>query len=196
VRDYPWEHKRIFLIYNAIELNLRIRHRKRLCGEESQASGVPEGINEIWSLDFMHGQLTDRRPPRLLNAIDDFNREALGIEADFSLPAERLIRTLNQIISWRGKPQILRCDDGPENVSNAVRTRTNKHGIRIESIQPGKPQPNAYIERFNRAVHYDWLAQGLFDTINDYRIRGHAGYDTTITNARTWSWAALPQISS
>jgi putative transposase len=83
------------------------------------------------------------------------------------LPAERLIRTLNQIISWRGKPQILRCDNGPENVSGAVQTWASKHGIRIEYIQPGQPQQNAYIERFNRTVRYDWLAQELFDTIDD-----------------------------
>ena len=83
-----------------------------------------------------------RRPFRLLNVIDDFNREVLSIEADYSLPAERLIRTLNQIISWRGKPKILRCDNGPENVSGAVQTWASKQGIRIEYIQPGQPQQN------------------------------------------------------
>ncbi len=88
VRGYPWNHKRIYRIYKYLELNLRIKPKKRLCREPPQALSVPEGINEVWSLDFMHVQLTDRRPFRLLNVIDDFNREALGIEADFSLPAE------------------------------------------------------------------------------------------------------------
>ena len=103
----------------------------------------------------------------MLNAIDDFNREALGIEADFSLPAERLIRALEQIISWRGKPTILRCDNGPEKVSGAVQTWASKQGIRIEYLQPGLPKQSAYIERFNRTVRYDWLAQELFDTMDD-----------------------------
>ena len=167
VRGYPWNHKRVYRIYKELELNLRIKPKKRLCREAPQALSVPEEINEVWSLDFMHDQLTDRRTFRLLNIIDDFNREALGIEADFSLPAERLIRALEQIISWRGKPKVIRCDNGPENVSGAVQTWASKHGIRIEYIQPGQPQQNAYIERFNRTVRYDWLAQELFDTIDD-----------------------------
>jgi putative transposase len=160
-----------------LELNLRIKPKKRLCREEPQALSVPEGINEVWSLDFMHDQLTDRRRFRLLNVIDDFNREALVSEADFSLSAERLIRTLNQIIRWRGKPQILRCDNGPENVSGTVQTWASKHGIRIEYIQPGQPQQNVYIERFNRTVRYDWLAQELFDTIDDVQ-----------NQAACWMW--------
>ena len=167
VKGYRWNHKRVYRIYKELELNLRIKPKKRLCREKPEALRVPEGINEVWSLDFMHDQLVDRRPFRLLNVIDDFNREALGIEVDFSLPAERLIRTLNQIIGWRGPPKVIRCDNGPENVSGAVQTWASKHGIRIEYIQPGQPQQNAYIERFNRTVRYDWLAQELFDTIDD-----------------------------
>lgn len=68
-------------------------------------------------MDFMHDQLEDGRSIRLLNVIDDFNREALGIEVDFSLPAQRVIRVLEQIMQWRGKPQVIRCDNGPEYVS-------------------------------------------------------------------------------
>ena len=61
----------------------------------------------------MHNQLEDGRSIRLFNVIDDFNREALGIEVDFSLPAERVIRSLDQIIAWRGKPSIIRTQMGP-----------------------------------------------------------------------------------
>ena len=58
-------------------------------------------------MDFMHDSLEDGRNIRLFNVIDDFNREALGIEVDFSLPSEQVIRCLMQIISWRGKPQVI-----------------------------------------------------------------------------------------
>jgi putative transposase len=150
-----------------IRAELADQAKKRLCRKQPPALSAPEGINEVWSLDFMYGQLTDRRPFRLLNVIDDFNREALGIEADFSLPAERLIRVREQIIRWRGKPKILRCDNRPENVSGAVQTCASKHGIRIEYIQPVQPQLNAYIERFNQTVRYDWLAKELCDTIDE-----------------------------
>lgn len=101
-------------------------------------------------MDFMHDQLQDGRSFRLFNVIDDFNRESLGIEVDLSLPSERVIRALNQIIEWRGKPSTLRCDNGPEYISGVIQAWAAMCGIAISYIQPGKPQQNAYVERFNR----------------------------------------------
>ena len=118
-------------------------------------------------MDFMHDQLADRRSIRLLNVIDDFNREGLGIEVDFSLPAERVIRTLDQIIEWRGKPARIRCDNGPEYVGATLAAWSQRRKVHLDFIQPGKPQQNAYIERYNRTVRYDWLAHYLFDTIDE-----------------------------
>jgi putative transposase len=110
--------------------------------ETPQPLSVPLGINEVWSMDFKHDQLVDGRSIRTLNVIDDFNRATLGIEVDFSLPSERVIRTLKQHMQWRGKPKVIRCDNGPEYLSAA--------------IEPGKPQQNAYIKRFNRIARYEW----------------------------------------
>ena len=78
---------------------------------------VPESINQCWSMDFMHDQLSDGRSYRLFNVIDDFNREALAIDIDLSLPSERVVRSLDQIIEWDGKPQVIRSDNGPEYIS-------------------------------------------------------------------------------
>ena len=97
----------------------------------------------------------------------DFNREGLCIEVDFSLPAERVVRSLNQIIEWRGQPQVIRVDNGPEYISGALMTWAEKRNIRLEHIQPGKPQQNAYIERFNRTVRGEWLGQYIFETIEE-----------------------------
>jgi putative transposase len=91
---------------------LRIKPRKRLVRERPEALTVPLEINQVWSMDFMHDQLADGRTFRLFNVIDDFNREALGMEVDFSMSAERVIRELRQIIQWRGKPSVIRCDNG------------------------------------------------------------------------------------
>ena len=99
VKGFKWDHKRVYRIYKELELNLRIKPRKRLVREKPEVLTVPQGINQVWSMDFMHDQLQDGRTFRLLNVIDDFNREALGIEIDFSLPSERVIRELKQIIS-------------------------------------------------------------------------------------------------
>jgi putative transposase len=115
VKGFDWNHKRVYRIYRLLELNLRIKPKKRLVREKPEALAVPESINEVWSMDFMHDQLSDGRSIRLFNVIDDFNREGLAIDIDFSLPAARVVRCLDQIIEWRGKPLTIRCD----NVLNA-----------------------------------------------------------------------------
>ncbi len=118
-------------------------------------------------MDFMHDQLADERSFRLFNVLDDFNREGLLIEADLSLPAVRVVRALDQLIEWRGVPAVIRCDNGPEFISETVQQWVKGRGIDLDFIQPGQPQQNAYIERHNRTVRYDWLAQHVFDTIDE-----------------------------
>ena len=78
----------------------------------------------------------------------------------------------NQVIEWRGKPKALRCDNGPEYISATLTAWAKKHDIRVEYIQPGKPQQNAYIERYNRTVRYDWLGQHLFESIKQVQTFG------------------------
>ncbi len=82
---------------------VRIKPRKRLKRDKPDTLGVPEAPNMTWSMDFMADRLGDGRAFRLLNVLDDFNREGLGIEVDFSLPTERVIRSLDRIIEWRGR---------------------------------------------------------------------------------------------
>ena len=140
---------------------MRIKPKKRLIREKPDGLTVPESINQCWSMDFVHDSLQGDRSYRLLNIIDDFNKEGLAIEVDFSLSAERVIRALNQVIDWRGKPKSIRCDNGPEYVSKLLHDWAEKHQIKLLFIQPGKPQQNAYVERYNRTVRYDWLNQHL-----------------------------------
>ena len=96
-------------------------------------------------------------------------REGLAIEADFSLTSERVIRALNQVIEWRGKPKSIRCDNGPEYISRLLHEWAEEHNIKLLFIQPGKPQQNAYVERYNRTVKYDWLNQYLFSNISEVK---------------------------
>ena len=103
VKRFPWNHKRVYRIYRELELNLRIKPRRRLVREKPEPLAVPTEINQTWSMDFMHDQLGDGRSFRLFNVIDDFNREALGIEVDFSLPSER-IQVGDRIINAALKP--------------------------------------------------------------------------------------------
>lgn len=167
VKRFEWNHKRVYRIYRELELNLRIKPKKRLVREKPEALKVPLAANETWSMDFMHDNLADSRSYRLFNVIDDFNREALGMEIDISLPSERVIRTLEQIIEWRGKPKTIRCDNGPEYISKKLKEWADKNDIELRYIQPGNPQQNAYVERFNRTVRYDWLNQDIFSDIEE-----------------------------
>ncbi len=167
IKGFGWNHKRVYRIYGELELNLRIRPRKRLIRERPEPLAVPEQPNRTWSMDFMADQLADGRSFRTLNVIGDFNREGLGIEVDFSLPAERVVRSLNRIIEWRGKPKVIRVDNGPEYISGTLLAWAEKRNITITHIQPGKPQQNAYIERYNRTVRHEWLECFIFGTIKD-----------------------------
>ena len=167
VKGYGWNHKRVYRIYRELELNLRIKPKKRIIREKPVPLIVPDRINQCWSMDFMHHKLTDGRSFRLLNVIDDHNREGLAIEVDFSLPAVRVIRTLDQIIEWRGKPKVIRSDNGPEYISDVLAAWAVKHNITLAFIQPGNPQQNAYVERYNRTVRYDWLEQYLWTEIDE-----------------------------
>ncbi|PYF08224.1 integrase-like protein [Rhodobacter viridis] len=106
-----------------------------------------------WSMDFMAERPGDGRQFRLLNLLDDCNREGLGIEVDFSLPVERVIPRLERIVEWRGKPGTIWVENGPDHISGKLLIWAEKRGLTIRRIQPGQPQQNARIARYNRVRH-------------------------------------------
>ena len=165
VKGYGWNHKRVYRIYRELELNLRIKPRPRIKRDYPGELDVPKAPNQVWSMDFMSDQLVSGKSFRTFNVMDDYNREGLGIEVGISLPAARVTRALDQIIEWRGKPAALRCDNGPEYISQVLVDWANKHRVTLMYIQPGKPTQNAYIERFNRTVRHEWLDMHQFDSI-------------------------------
>ena len=170
VKGYRWNHKRVYRIYRELELNLRIKPRRRIKRDKPDALSVPQAVNQVWSMDFMSDALSNGKPLRTFNVMDDYNREGLGIEVDHSLPSARVIRTLEQIVEWRGKPLALRCDNGPEYISQQLIDWANKQQITLLYIQPGKPTQNAYIERFNRTARHVWLDMHLFTSIQHAQI--------------------------
>lgn len=167
VKGLPFNHKRVYRIYRELELNLRIKPRRRLKRAVPEELAEPRRINEVWSIDFMHDALANGRAFRTFNVLDDYNREGLGIEVDFGLPSGRITRVLDQIIEWRGKPMAIRSDNGSEMCSAEFQTWAARHRIRLIYIQPGKPTQNAYVERYNRTVRHEWLDQHLFESIEE-----------------------------
>ena len=114
----------------------------------------------------MSDSLWDGKRFRLLNILDDFNREVLAIEVDTSLPAPRLIRVLDHLGKTRGLPKMIRVDNGPEFISDKLDKWSKLNKVTIAFIQPGKPTQNAYIERFNRTARHEWLDLHSFVTLD------------------------------
>jgi putative transposase len=165
----PWNHKRIYRVYCELGLNHRRRTKKRLGDRPRQPLDVPAEPNRIWALDFMHDTLYCGRRFRVMNLLDEGVRECLGIEIDTSLPGERVVRVLNEIKRWRGAPDAIRCDNGPELLSEVFRNWCAENAVEILYIQPGKPNQNAYIERFNRTFRSEVLSAYLFDDLSQVR---------------------------
>jgi len=165
----PWNHKRVYRIYKELGLNHRRKTKRRVPARERQSLEVPAIPNAVWSLDFVHDTLYNGRRFRTLNVMDEGVREALDIEIDTSLPGARVVRTLERIKEWRGLPEAIRCDNGPELVSRQFVEWCEENNIEIRYIQPGKPNQNAYIERFNRTYREEVLSSYLFDDLDQVR---------------------------
>jgi putative transposase len=158
-----WNHKRVHRVYCALRLNLPRRTKRRVPTRLRQPLVAPTTLNGIWALDFMQDALYGGRRFRTLNILDEANREALAIEIGTSIPAARVIRVLEQLITVHGKPAALRLDNGPEFTAECFASWCDAQGITRLYIQPGKPDQNAFIERFNRTYREEVLDAYLFD---------------------------------
>jgi len=168
-REHRCNHKRIYRVYTGMRLNLRRAARRRLPKRERVPLYVPRTPDAVWSADFMSDGLACGRRFRLFNVVDDFNREALHIEVDTSIISMRLVRIFEHLAAERGLPTVLRVDNGPEFLGEEFVRWAKNRGLAIRYIQPGKPNQNAYIERFNRTFREEVLDQHLFPRLDDLR---------------------------
>ena len=168
-KGFMWNHKKVYRVYTDMKLNIRRRYRKRLPQRVKQSLYQPAVINEVWSIDFMSDTLWDGRRFRLLNIIDDYNREILHIESDLSLPTVRLIRVLEYLREFRGLPQMIRVDNGPEFISHKMDMWCREHQISLAFIQPGRPMKNGFVERCNGNIRKELLNAYVFTSLNEVR---------------------------
>ncbi len=166
-----WNHKRVHRLYCKLGLNIRRKCRKRIPARNPEPLRVPDKVNVCWSIDFMSDALWDGRKYRTFNVVDDHSREVLGIEVDLSIPAQRVIRTLEQISLTRGYPEKIRMDNGPELTSFKMACWAEEKGIELEYIKPGKPMQNGFIERFNRTYREEVLDMFVFSRLSEVKQR-------------------------
>jgi putative transposase len=166
---HVWNHKRVYRVYKTLKLNKRVPLRKRLPARVKNPLITPSSENITWSMDFVTDVLQSNRKFRVLNIIDDYDRVIVGQKVAPSMPAERVIRFLEEIIWENGKPNNIRCDNGPEFISHKFQDWCKGNNIKIMYTQPGCPTQNSYIERFNGSYRRAVLDAYIFKTLDEVR---------------------------
>ncbi len=162
--------KRTYRLYREEGLQVRRKRRKKLNVPRIPML-VPSAVNERWSVDFVSDQLANGRRFRVFNVVDDFTRECVLQIVDFSILGQRLVNELERLAPTRPLPKTIVCDNGPELTSKAMFLWSQRRGVKLHFIQPGKPTQNAFVESFNGKFREYCLDLNWFTSIEDARLR-------------------------
>jgi transposase InsO family protein len=158
-------YKRVERLYRLEKLHIRRRRRKKIPVSERQPLIRPGAANEVWSMDFVFDRVASGRTLKCLAIVDDATHEAVAVMAEHTIGGDHLTRILEGICSQRGKPRVIRTDNGPEFVGKAMLTWAHRHGIDLRLIEPGKPNQNAYVESFNGRLRDECLNEHWFTSL-------------------------------
>ena len=161
--------KKTYRIYREEKLQVRRKRRKRLLARDRVPMPIPEEANQRWSMDFVSDQLATGRRFRVLNVVDDYSRECIGQIVDISITGERVSRLLDRVMLDRSRPEAIVTDNGPEFTSKAMHLWSQRTGVTLRFIQPGKPIQNALVESFNGKFRDACLNEHWFLDLADAR---------------------------
>lgn len=166
-QGYSWNHKRVYRIWKAEQLHLRIPPKRKKIKRKYLELLAPDGINEGWAMDFLSDWVigVNQEAVRVINIIDEGSRKALWTEAHSSISAKTLCAILDKVVAWRGCPSYIRCDNGPEFISQKLQEWADRNGVDIRFIQPGKPTQNGLIERLNGTLRKECLNLHWFENL-------------------------------
>ena len=162
--------KRVHRLYRKEGLAVRRLKRKRLLRPVPSGSGLT-APNQEWAMDFVSDSVSTGRTIRALTVVDSFTRECPLIEVSTGISSQVVTRALDRVIEQRGRPQALRCDNGPEFTSRHLLGWCEDKGIRLIHIQPGRPMQNGHVESFNGRFRDECLNANWFRNVNEARSR-------------------------
>jgi len=169
-RDFPGvNHKRVYRLYREADLAVRKRKKAKRPVNERVPLQLAKTINEVWSMDFVSDSLSNGRRLKYLTVTDDFSHECVDLTVDFGISGEYVTRLLDRAAVFRGYPNTVRTDNGPEFTSRVFMAWAQTHGIRHILIQPGRPMQNGYIESFNGKFRDEHLNESWFETLQQAR---------------------------
>lgn len=193
-QGYTWNHKKVYRIWKAEGLHLRVTPKRPKLRRKFKDLLAPAKINEGWAMDFLSDWVVGQgeEKVRIINIMDECSRKALWTEAHRSISAKKLTQVLDKVVEWRGLPSYIRCDNGPEFISNKLKEWAEENHVDIHFIQPGKPTQNGLIERLNgtlrkECLNLEWFEsldqlneqlQDWWNTYNNIRPHSSIGYKT------------------
>jgi transposase InsO family protein len=162
-------HKRVERLYALEKLQVRRRRRKKIPPADRQPLIRPGAANAVWSMDFVFDRIASGRTIKCLAIVDDATHEAVAVIPEHNMGGDRLVRLMDEVCARRGRPAIIRTDNGKEFTGRAMLNWAHRHGIALRLIEPGKPNQNAYIESFNGRLRDECLNEHWFVSLNHAR---------------------------
>jgi len=173
--EYGWRvnHKRVERIWRKEGLKVPKKQPKRgrlWLNDGSCIRLRPEHKDHVWSYDFMIERTSNGRPFKILTLIDEFTRESLSIKVNRRISSQDVIDELFHLFIFRGIPEHIRSDNGPEFTARAVRRWLSRLGVKTLFIEPGSPWENGYIESFNGKLRDELLNREIFTTLEEAKV--------------------------